>query len=59
MKARRDGRPSTIRELSFPTGRDGLLGVQFVEAVAASHAQDGAWVSPGATQKQTSTEAGN
>jgi predicted dehydrogenase len=59
VKARRDGQPSTIRELSFPTGRDGLLGVQFVEAVAASHAQDGAWVSPGAPQKQASTDAGN
>lgn len=59
VKARRDGRPSTIRELSFPTGRDGLLGVQFVEAVAASHAKDGAWVSLGVPHAQTSAEAGN
>jgi predicted dehydrogenase len=48
VRARRDGGPSTIRELSFPTGRDGLIGVQFVEAVATSHHQDGAWVTPGA-----------
>jgi predicted dehydrogenase len=33
LQARRDGRPSTIRDLSFPTGDDGLFGVQFVEAV--------------------------
>jgi predicted dehydrogenase len=46
LVARRDGLPSTLRELSFPTGIDGLLGVQFVEAVAASHAGDGAWISP-------------
>jgi predicted dehydrogenase len=58
VKARRDGRPSTIRDLSFPTGRDGLLGVQFVEAVATSHARNGAWTMPGAPQQQTSTEAG-
>jgi predicted dehydrogenase len=58
LRARRDGLPSTIRELSFPTGRDGLLGVQFVEAVADSHAQDGAWTTPGARQEQTSAEAG-
>jgi len=57
VRARRDGLPSTIRELSFPTGRDGLLGVQFVEAVAASHAQDGAWTAPGAAE-QAWTDAG-
>jgi hypothetical protein len=44
VKARRDGLPTTIRELSFPTGIDGLLGVEFVEAVAASHHADSAWV---------------
>jgi predicted dehydrogenase len=43
LVARRDGTPSPRRELSFPTGRDGLIGVQFVEAVGASHATDGAW----------------
>ena len=46
LAARRDGKASTIRELSFPTGIDGLLGVQFVEAVAASHANNGAWTVP-------------
>lgn len=46
LDARRHGRPSTIRELSFPTGIDGLIGVQFVEAVTASHQANGAWVVP-------------
>lgn len=46
LAARRDGRPSTIRELTFPTGEDGLIGVQFVEAVTASHDADAAWVAP-------------
>jgi predicted dehydrogenase len=32
------------RELSIPTGADGLIGVQFVEAATASHADDAAWV---------------
>lgn len=32
------------RDLSIPTGADGLLGVQFVEATVASHAKDAAWV---------------
>ena len=43
LQARRDGRPSTIRDLSFPTGEDGLFGVQFVEAVTESHDRRGAW----------------
>lgn len=43
VTARRDGLPSTIRELSFPTGVDGLRGVEFVEAVAESHHRDSAW----------------
>jgi predicted dehydrogenase len=33
------------RELSIPTGVDGLVGVQFVEAAIASHADDAGWVS--------------
>jgi predicted dehydrogenase len=33
------------RELSIPTGIDGLIGVQFVEAAIASHADDAGWVS--------------
>jgi hypothetical protein len=57
LRARRDGGPALAtgasRELSFPTGRDGLIGVQFVEAVAASHQQDGAWVTPGGPQKDS------
>ena len=32
------------RELSIPTGADGLIGVQFVEAAIASHTHDAAWV---------------
>lgn len=51
LRARRDGQPSAVRELSFPTGRDGLIGVEFVEAVASSHEQDGAWTPLPATDK--------
>jgi predicted dehydrogenase len=43
LQARLDGTPRGRRELSFPTGEDGLLGVQFVEAVTRSHDRDGAW----------------
>ena len=32
------------RELSIPTGTDGLIGVQFIEAAIASHAGDAGWV---------------
>ena len=42
--ARRLHRPSTVRELSFPTGIDGLKGLQFIEAVGASGDAGGAWV---------------
>ena len=41
LRARRDGTPHVSRELSIPTGIDGLIGVQFVEAAAASHAEAG------------------
>ena len=51
LRARRDGQPSTVRELSFPTGRDGLIGVQFVEAVASSHERDGEWTPMPVTDK--------
>lgn len=44
VRARRDGRPPVARELSFPTGMDGLVGVRFVEATMTSHAADGGWV---------------
>jgi predicted dehydrogenase len=40
-------RGGTARELSIPTGVDGLIGVQFVEATLASHAEDAAWVALG------------
>ena len=43
LRARRDGTPAR-RELSIPTGVDGLIGVRFVEATVASHANDAAWV---------------
>ena len=51
LRARRDataldGSLPPARELSFPTGRDGLIGVQFVEAVADSHASDAGWITP-------------
>lgn len=44
--ARRDGRPLPRRELSYPTGVDGLVGLQFVEAVTASSNANSAWVRP-------------
>ena len=37
-------RGRTARDLSIPTGIDGLIGVQLVEATVASHANDAAWV---------------
>ena len=49
LDARRFGQPSTVRELSFPTGIDGLIGVQLVDAALASNATNGAWVTPAST----------
>jgi len=49
LDARRFGQPSTVRELSFPTGIDGLIGVQLVDAALASNAANGAWVTPAST----------
>ena len=46
LRARRDNTPYAGRDLSIPTGIDGLIGVQFVEAAAASHAEAGTWVVP-------------
>jgi predicted dehydrogenase len=37
-------RGQTARELSIPTGVDGLIGVRFVEATVASQVNDAAWV---------------
>jgi predicted dehydrogenase len=44
LRARRAGAREPVRDLSIPTGVDGLIGVRFVEATMASHTQDGAWV---------------
>jgi len=46
LRARRDGSAIAERELTIPTGRDGLIGVQFVEAAETSHNNDCAWVVP-------------
>lgn len=51
LRARRDGTLPPTRDLSFPTGHDGLAGVRFVEAVAASHQHDAGWVSPAGSQQ--------
>lgn len=40
---RRRGEPLERDELGYPTVRDGVIGVRFVEAVAASHASGGHW----------------
>jgi predicted dehydrogenase len=37
-------RGQSARELSIPTGVDGLIGVQLVEASVTSHENDAAWV---------------
>ena len=58
LQARRDGTPSTIRDLSFPTGEDGLLGVQFVEAVTTSHDRDGAWIAVSGISRDEADVAG-
>jgi predicted dehydrogenase len=44
LRARRDGTPPPSRDLTIPTGIDGLIGVRFVEATLASHAEDASWV---------------
>ena len=46
LRARRDGTTALERELTIPTGVDGLIGVQFVEAAATSHSDDGRWTAP-------------
>ncbi|UXM92078.1 Gfo/Idh/MocA family protein [Paenarthrobacter sp. JL.01a] len=56
LRARRDGTAVPQRELSFPTGVDGLIGVQFVEAVAASHHDDSAWKVPASALKKFDLE---
>jgi hypothetical protein len=37
-------RGQKVRDLSIPTGVDGLIGVRFVEASVASHVNDAEWV---------------
>jgi predicted dehydrogenase len=43
IAARRSGQLADPLALSFPNSRDGLQGVQFVDAVIRSNAHDGAW----------------
>jgi len=43
LLSKRDGIHSEPAAISYPTVRDGVLGVRFVEAVVASHAADGRW----------------
>lgn len=40
---RRIGTPETGEDPPYPTVRDGVIGMRFVEAVMASHAADGRW----------------
>ena len=44
VRSRRDSAAPPLRELSIPTGVDGLIGVQLIEAAVASHAADSAWI---------------
>ncbi|RFO95663.1 oxidoreductase [Rhodoferax lacus] len=43
IAARRAGQAADPLALHFPNATDGLLGLQFVDAVIRSNAQDGAW----------------
>jgi len=43
LQARRDGKPAPVTDLGYPTVRDGVIGLRFVEAVEASHAANGRW----------------
>lgn len=43
IAARRAGQAADPLALHFPNARDGLLGLQFVDAVIRSSARDGAW----------------
>jgi predicted dehydrogenase len=43
ISARRDGRPADPYARTFATARDGVLGMEFIEAAVASHANGGAW----------------
>ncbi len=41
--ARHAGRPADLLARTFATARDGVLGMAFIEAAVASHANGGAW----------------
>ena len=43
VRARDHGEPIDPPDLGFPTVRDGVIGVRFVEATKESHSADGAW----------------
>jgi predicted dehydrogenase len=43
IAARREGRAVNPNAASFATARDGVLGMSFIEAAVASHANGGAW----------------
>ncbi len=43
LLSRRAGKPAVPRDISFPTVRDGVIGIRFVEAVVASHKAGGRW----------------
>jgi predicted dehydrogenase len=43
IAARRAGKAAEALALQFPNATDGLLGLQFVDAVIRSNARDGAW----------------
>lgn len=45
LLAKRAGEPHVARELGYPSGRDGLIGAQLVEAVIDSDSRSGSWVS--------------
>jgi len=44
LALRRDERPFGTYELRYPTGIDGVAGIDMVEAALQSHQQNGAWV---------------
>lgn len=43
LQARREGKQPAPPELGYPTVRDGVIGLRFVDAVSASHAAGGRW----------------
>jgi predicted dehydrogenase len=43
LRRRRAGKEEEIREIGYPTVRDGVIGIRFVDAVMASQAANGRW----------------